>query len=85
VLNKLGNVEKAYVAGGFARGMDTPIIDLILVGVEINQEYLIKLANKTEELINRKIRYVIFHPEEFERYHKTLTSKDMLLIWKSEE
>jgi hypothetical protein len=84
VLTKLGNVEKAYVAGDFARGTDAPIIDLILVGDDINQEYLIKLANKTEELINRKIRYVIFGPDEFEFYRKKLTGKDLLLIWRSE-
>jgi hypothetical protein len=84
VLTKLGNVDKAYVAGEFARGNDAPIIDLVLVGDDINQEYLVKLANKTEELIRRKIRYVIFHPEEFEIYRKKLTGKDMLLIWKSE-
>ena len=83
-MTKLGNVEKAYVAGDFARGIDTQIIDLVFVGGEINQEYLAKLANKTEELISRKIRYVVFHPEEFETYRKKLTTKDMLLIWRNE-
>ena len=81
VVTKLGNVEKAYVAGDFARGMDTQIIDLVFVGNEINQEYLARLASKTEDLIKRKIRYVIFQPEEFEKYRKKLTERDMLLIW----
>jgi len=85
VVTKLGNVEKAYVTGDFARGMDAQIIDLIFVGAEINQEYLVRLVNKTEDLIRRKIRYVIFHPEEFENYRKTRSGKDMLLIWKREE
>jgi hypothetical protein len=84
VLTKLGNVQVAYVSGDFARGIDTPIIDLVLVGNEINQEYLAKLAGRTEEMINRKIRFVIFQPEEFEKYSKKLTARDMLLIWKSE-
>jgi hypothetical protein len=85
VVTKLGNVEKAFVAGDFARGTDAPIIDLVFVGNDINQEYLARLAGKTEELISRKIRYVIFSPEEFGHYRKTLTEKDMLLIWKSED
>jgi len=84
VVTKLGNVEKAYVTGDFARGKDTRIIDLVFVGNEINKEYLLKLATKTEELISRKIRYVIFQPEEFEDYRKKITSKDLLLIWRSE-
>jgi hypothetical protein len=84
VVTKLGNVEMAYVTGDFARGKDTQIIDLVFVGNEINQEYLIQLVNKTEELISRRIRYVIFHPEEFENYRKELTTRDMLLIWRNE-
>ena len=82
VLTKLGNVEEAYVTGDFARGIDAPIIDLILVGPEINQEYLVRLANKTEELIKRKIRFVIFSPSEFEIYRTNLTERDLLIIWK---
>ena len=58
--------------------------DLVLVGEAINQEYLVKLAGKTEDLIKRKIRYVIFQPEEFETYRSKLTEREMLLIWKSE-
>jgi hypothetical protein len=84
VVTRLGNVEKAYVAGDFARGTDAPIIDLVFVGNEIDTEYLARLALKTEELISRKIRFVIFGPEEFETYREKLTGKDLLLIWKSE-
>jgi hypothetical protein len=84
VITKMGNVEMAFVTGDFARGLDTPIIDLIFVGIEINQEYLVRLVSKTEALIKRKIRYVIFGPEEFENYRKNISNRDMLLIWKSE-
>jgi hypothetical protein len=84
VVTKLGNVDIAFVTGDFARGIDTQIIDLILVGTKINQEYLVKLVNITEDLIRRKIRYVIFYPDEFENYRKNFTNKDLLLIWKSE-
>ena len=51
----------------------------------IDQEYLVRLVSKTEALIKRKIRYVIFGPEEFETYRKTVSNKDILLIWKREE
>jgi hypothetical protein len=84
VVTKLGNVDKAYVTGEFARGTDAPIIDLVFVGEAINQEYLARLAAKTEGLISRKIRYVIFSPGEFEVYRKKMTERDMLLIWRQE-
>ncbi len=82
VVTKLGNVEKAYVTGDFARGIDNPIIDLVLVGENINQEYLVRLVGKTEDMIKRKIRYVIFSVAEFEEYRKTLDDGEMLMIWK---
>ena len=85
VVTKLGNVEKAYVTGDFARGKDAPIIDLILIGTDLSQEYLVKLVTRTEELIRRKIRYIIFSSEEFEGYRKNISAKDMLLIWRREE
>jgi len=84
VVTKLGNVQVAYVAGDFARGIDTQIIDLVLVGNEINREYLLKLATRTEEMISRKIRYVVFLPEEFDKYRKNMTDSEILLIWKAE-
>jgi hypothetical protein len=84
VVTKLGNVERAYVTGNFARGNDSPIIDLLFVGREIDREYLARLSKKTEALINRKIRYVLFSPEEFEDYLVQVSEKEVLLIWKGE-
>jgi predicted nucleotidyltransferase len=84
VITKLGNVEEVYVTGDFARGIDNQIIDLIFVGNDINREYLLKLTGKTEDLIKRRIRYVIFPTEEFINYHKKLSSTAALIIWKRE-
>jgi len=83
VLTKIGNVDMAFVTGDFARGIDTPIIDLVLVGGEIDREYLLRLATRTEELISRKIRYVVFLPEEFESFRRKLKDSEILLIWKA--
>ena len=59
VVERLGNVEKVYLAGQFARGIDSPIIDLLFVG-DVDQSYLIQLIEKAENLIHRKIRYLIY-------------------------
>lgn len=80
VVNKLGDVRKVFVSGDFARGMDSSIIDLIFVG-EINQSYLIKLIGKVEEMINRRIRYVLFSEKEFEDYSKEHKDEKILLLW----
>lgn len=64
VIEKLGNVEAVYLVGELAKGLDNPIIDLIFVG-DINKNYLLSLTEKTEKLIHKKVRFVIFSHDEF--------------------
>ncbi|MBW7844614.1 MAG: ArsR family transcriptional regulator [Bacteroidia bacterium] len=65
VINRLGNVEMVYIVGDLAKGIDSPIIDLVFVG-EIDKNYLLNLTEKAEKLINKKVRFVIFGSTEFE-------------------
>ncbi|MFN9110915.1 MAG: ArsR family transcriptional regulator [Bacteroidota bacterium] len=65
VIGRLGNVEAVYLVGDLAKGIDSPIIDLILVG-DIDKNYLLKLTEKAEKLIHKKIRFVTFDVNEFE-------------------
>jgi hypothetical protein len=64
VIGRLGNVESVLLVGELAKGLDSPIIDLVLVG-DINKTYLIQLIEKTEKLIHKKVRYIIYTPTEF--------------------
>ena len=43
---KLGQVESAYVIGDYAKGKDSGIIDMVLIG-EIDKSILLNLATKT--------------------------------------
>ena len=63
VIERLGDVEKVFVAGEFSKGLDSQIIDLIFIG-NIDKNYLINLIEKAENIVNRKIRYLIYTPEE---------------------
>ena len=83
VVNKLGSMEKLYVTGDFANGIDNPIIDLIFVGDNINKEYLVNLVEKTETLISKRIRYVVFGLVEFDNYIVNQRESDLLLLWKN--
>lgn len=62
VLGRLGNLELAVVVGDYARGNDSGVIDLRLVG-QIDLVYLSQLIPKAEALINRRIRYSIQLPD----------------------
>lgn len=84
VIERLGEVEKVFLIGDFSKGSDSGIIDLIFVG-DIDKLYLINLIEKTEDLVHRKIRYVIYNAAEFldvdlERY-ATLP----LLLWSKDK
>ena len=59
VANNLGSVEEVYLTGSFSRGLDGPFIDLVLVG-EIDRAYLVRVVEKAENLIGRKIRTVVY-------------------------
>ncbi|MES2691165.1 MAG: ArsR family transcriptional regulator [Bacteroidota bacterium] len=64
VIEKLGNVEAVYLVGELAKGIDSPIIDLVFVG-DINKTYLLNLTGKAEKLIRKKIRFLIYTSDEF--------------------
>jgi len=68
VIQNLGNVQKAIVLGDYAKGKDTGTIELMLVGKEINQEYLHFLVEKAEAKIKRKVtvQIVIEAPQDVE-------------------
>jgi hypothetical protein len=82
VVSKLGDLKCAYIVGDFAQGRDTGIIDLIFVCDGIDREYLARLVERVEKLINRKIRYVIFNEKEFEQYATKHGVEEVLLLWK---
>lgn len=59
VTQRLGKLEQVYLTGSFAQGLDSPIIDILLVG-DIDSTYLVSLLVKVEELVKRKIRYLVY-------------------------
>ena len=59
-----GDVNAVYLTGNLARGLDTPIIDITLIGNNIDSTYLAKLIEKAEKLIARKIRTLVYEPED---------------------
>ena len=80
MVQSLGDVQSAYIIGDYARGKDSGIIDLILIG-KINKVRLQQLITKTEKLINRKIRSMSLTEKEFMILDKTLDIEHAFLIW----
>jgi len=84
VLNRLGDLEEAYLIDDYAAGRDTGIIDLLLVG-NIDQYHLSDLSRKTERYIGRKIRSLVLARQEFERMWVQLQQRPYLLLWRRGE
>ena len=81
VVTKLGNLHSVYLTGELAMGVNSSIIDLVLVGNEIKRDYLSQLVEKAEHLVKRKIRYAVYTIDEFSSLVNEKTKGDMLMIW----
>ena len=79
VVSKLGGLQSAYLTGSFARGIDGPVIDVMMVGNGIDRVYLLKLIEKAESIVKRKIRYVIVSPKEKKQHLKD--TPEAFLLW----
>lgn len=84
IVQRLGNLEKAFLIGDYAEGKDTGIIDLMIVGV-IDPYHLDDLTKKTERYIKRKIRSLVLSREEFKKLWPQLRERPHLLIWTATE
>lgn len=80
VINRLGEVKTVFLVGEFSKGLDSNIIDLIFIG-NIDKSYLMNLVEKVEELISRKIRYIIYSEAEAEKIDWSKYDPKPLLLW----
>lgn len=64
VLNRMGNIEKMFLLGDYANGLDNGQIEVLLVGNNINQNYLKNIEEKLEKMLNRKVIFIISNKDE---------------------
>lgn len=81
IIQRIGDLEKVYLVGKLSTGQDTNIIDLVLVGNNLNKTFLLEQIEKAEKKINKKIRYVHFNSEEFNINKIKEPGLHPLLIW----
>lgn len=80
IVQRLGNLEQAFLIGDYAEGKDTGIIDILLVG-DIDPFHLNDLTAKTERYINRKIRSLVMTSDEYEKLYPRLAQRPQIMIW----
>ena len=80
VIQRLGSLNSAYLIGDYAKGIDSGTIEVILVGEKVDEVYLNELISKSEELINRKIKYLILNQVKLIEYKEKVNS-ELLILW----
>jgi predicted nucleotidyltransferase len=80
LVKKLGDVQKVYLTGSFAKGKNDEIIDLIIVG-NIDIVFMNELCLKIKTKINKEIRYKIEQQQKIVDKLINNSSENYLLLW----
>lgn len=77
VLERMGNVNEIILVGDYAKGNDSGLIEIFLIGKELNMEYIAQLENKIEGIIGRKVCFYLAS--------KFLTDKKHIVLFNAAE
>ena len=72
VLDKMGDLDQIILVGDYARGHDSGLIEIFLIGQELNMHYISNLEDKIENLIGRKISFYLASKFLSDRKHIVL-------------
>jgi len=74
VIERLGDVKQVYLTGDWAKGKESNVIDLCIIGSKLDRHYLLELIEKAEGIIGKKIKYLIYDKE-------MASTEGALLLW----
>ncbi len=77
VLERMGNLDKIILIGEYAKGNDSGLIEVFLIGRDLNMEYISQLEDKIEDLIGRKVSFYLAS--------KFLTDDEHIVLFNSKE
>jgi hypothetical protein len=66
ILQRMGHVESVVIVGDYAKGIDSGTIEVVLVGHDLNADYIEQLVLKIENEISRKVHLRITERNEGE-------------------
>lgn len=83
VISRIGKLSAVYLTGDFAKGKDSPVINLIIVGRDIDRGYLARKVMQAEEMVVRKVSFIVLEPAEAELYLLQLNPSELLVLWET--
>lgn len=75
VLERMGPVDQIILVGDYANGVDSGLIEVFLIGQNLNMDYIAQLENKIENLIGRKVSFYLAS--------KFLADRDHIVLFQS--
>ncbi len=81
IINRIGRLLCIYLTGDFAHGKESQTIDLILVGEEIDVEYLARKINQAEEITGRKVNCTVMEQSEAKLRLNDYKPADLFPVW----
>jgi hypothetical protein len=80
IIQKMGKLQIAFIRGDYAIGKNSGLIDLVIVGENLNLNELERVRSKTENLINQKISTLILTLVEYEKLKSNFIKEPILIL-----
>ena len=80
IIRKTGNLSLAFLRGDYARGIDSGLIELVVVGENLNFGEIERVRRKTETLIERKISVLTLSQREYEKLRKNFHNEPIMIV-----
>lgn len=55
ILERMGEVSQVILIGDLSKGIDSGKVDVLVTGDNLNEDYILNLSSKIEEMIDKKV------------------------------
>lgn len=85
IIQKVGDISSAFIRGDYAVGKDSGLIELVIVGTNLNHSEIERVKKKTENLIKRKISILLLTEGEFTKLRNNFENEPQLILLDQKE
>ena len=75
IISRMGDVDIIALTGDYAKGIDSGIIEIVVIGGDVNNDYLENIKSKIKDKISRDVDFIIAKK----------VPKDGIILYKSEK
>ncbi|MGB3065741.1 ArsR family transcriptional regulator [Sphingobacterium thalpophilum] len=74
ILHKSGDIQEVSLVGDYAEGLDSGKIEVLILGENLNQAYLLQLADKVGKKLDKEVNLSFERPTGEQRYINLYTN-----------